>query len=172
MTDNKNAYEHFYERIDKVKDDLRNKYSNYEELLDYAAKAATELHIAKYEYQEFINGAFLREFLVADRSNQELAQLDERLKDNPIYQEFMHMKSHENKIYHSFPNEKRHAMDSFYKKSVTEDWGKEPSKFGSAEKAAEYYVGLLRDKHKTEYSQRTIADCIRNYAKQKSIRLR
>ena len=171
MTNNNNAYDHFYDRIDKVKNDLRDKYSNYEELLDYAAKAATELHIAKHTYQEFKNALFIREFYVADGSKEELAQFDEGL-NNPIYQEFMHMKSHENKIKHSFPNEKRHKENHYYENLVTSEWDKDPSRFSSAEKAADHYVDWLRDEYKVEYEHRTIANWIRAYAKAHSIKLR
>jgi len=174
MTDNNNPYDRFYDRIDKdkVKNDLRDNYPNYEELIDYAAKAAIELHIAKYTFQEFINAVFFREFLVAGGSKEELAELDERLKDNPIYQQFKAMKSHEEMIKAWNLNKHRHRKAREAKKIVTEAWSKNVSEFPSAAKAGKHYAAVLEKEHDMSFSDIKVRDWILEYAKEKNIKFR
>lgn len=160
MADNNNRYVQIYDQKNKVKNDLRDKYQNYEELLEYATKAAIELHITKCTYQEFINASFFREFAVAEGSKEGLEQLDERMKDNLIYQEFMHMQAHDTKMIRSFrAGGNRHKEDKYYKDYVTSDWEKDPQRWPNIAKAVDYYYYELVEKLKNAQSSRESYDC-------------
>lgn len=68
-------------------------------------------------------------------------------------------------------NRRRHQENNDVKKLVLDAWEKDPSKFASAEKAADHFYELLEVKG-TPRSHRTVVDWIRARAKEKGIRLR
>lgn len=68
-------------------------------------------------------------------------------------------------------NEARHQKTNEAKNIVTHEWKKQPAKFPSAEKAGLYFADYLKTQG-FDYTPRTVTSWIRDYAKQKNIRLR
>ena len=68
-------------------------------------------------------------------------------------------------------NRLRHQDNNDVKKLVLDAWEKDPSKFASAEKAADHFADAL-EVNGTPRSHRTVVDWIRAHAKEKGIRLR
>jgi len=172
MSDESNPYDRPHNQFDKAKSNLKERYPDYEKLLDYTTHISIQLHEEKHIFQEFKKAQFARRVLIADKNKEGLKELDERSKHDPIYREFMKQEGHKNLINHVFPNSKRHKNNHYYKVLVTTEWGKNISQFPSAEKAGNFYVDWLRDQYNKEYEPRTVAGWIRDYAKASNIKFR
>ena len=172
MSDESNPYDRPHNQFDRAKSNLKERYPDYEKLLDYTTHISIQLHEEKHISQEFKKAQFARRVLIADKNKAKLKELDERYKHNPNYREVLRGEGHKILINHVFPNEKRHKKNYNYKKLVTEEWDKNPNQFPSADKAGNYYANWLRDQHNEEYEPRTVAGWIREHAKSRNIEFR
>jgi hypothetical protein len=69
-------------------------------------------------------------------------------------------------------NEARHRKTNEAKAKVTEEWGKDPSRWAGAERASSDLANWLSEQGFREFQPRTVAKWIRDYAKEKRVRLR
>jgi hypothetical protein len=162
------------DNLERVKNSVKEVFppSNYEGLVNYAAKLFIENSLLRNERQDFVNAMFGLEFATAADDQKAREQIKAAFKENLLFKQVTKKMSLDKQFTTWGSQRVRHKNNYFYRDLVINEWKKEPSRFPSADNAGGHFVDWLRNNHKVEYQQRTVSKWIRIYAKTHGIKLR
>jgi hypothetical protein len=149
--------------IDRVKKELKERYSqsDYEELIEFAAKYFVSDQRRKREMDNFHNAMLGMEFAKADENKEAQKKIEETYKNNSLFEAVMHVNFYAGQFRSWGMNARRHANDRKAKKLVLDWWEHDKSKYRSkTDVVGDYLTKLnklgLRPKPKKDYDYETI----------------
>ena len=133
--------------IDRARQALKERYSqsDYEELIEFAAKYFVSDQRRKIEMDNFHQAMLGIEFAKADKNKEAQKRVEETYKNNSLFEAVKHVNFYEGKFRSWGMNARRHASDRKAKELVLSWWQEDKEKSSNKDKMVEVYQKKLRE---------------------------